>query len=162
MRLLSDRRGQTFASGVVAVLLLIAVAAALVDGLHLLSMKQRCLEVASAASLRGASRGRDYAYYLATGQIALDRSAAQTEAFDAAAAGLSGLGLSGYTIQVEVLDAPGGGSLAGFPPGRTWSETEPAVGVYLEVPVDTVFMQAINGGSPVVLHVFAAAGVTAQ
>ena len=162
MRLLSDRRGQTFASGVVAVLLLIAVAAALVDGLHLLSIKQRCLEVASAASLRGASRGRDYAYYLTTGQIALDRSAAQIEAFDAAAAGLSRLGLSGYTVQVEVLDAPGGGSIAGFPPGQTWSDTEPAVGVYLEVPVDTVFMRAINGGSRVVLHVFATAGVTGQ
>ena len=162
MRLLSDRRGQTFASGVVAVLLLIVVAAALVDGLHLLSMKQRCLEVASAASLRGASRGRDYAYYLATGQIALDAATAQIEAFDAAAAGLSGLGLSGYAIQVEVLDALGGGSIAGFPPGQTWSDTEPAVGVYLEVPVETVFMWAINGGSRVVLHVFAAAGVTGQ
>ena len=72
------------------------------------------------------------------------------------------MGLSGYTLRVEVLNAPGGGSLADFPPARTWSDTEPAVGIYMEVPVETVFMQAVNGGGPVVLHVFAAAGVTSQ
>ena len=162
MSLLWDRRGQTFTSGVVVVLLLIVVAATLIDGLNLLSTKQRCLEVASAASLRGASRGRDYAYYMSTGLIALDTTAAQTEAIGAVDASLTAMGLSGYTVRVEVLDAPGGGSIANYPPGQAWSDTEPAVGVYLEVPVETFLMQAVNGGNPVVVHVFAAAGVTMQ
>jgi Flp pilus assembly protein TadG len=160
--MLRDRRAQTMASGVVALLLLLVLAAALVDGLHLLSLRQRCLEVASAAALRGVSRGRDYARYLSAGHIALHSATAHDEAYDAANAGLAALGLSGYAIRVEVLDAPAGGSMADFPPGRTWSETEPAAGVYLEVPVDTVFVQALTGSGPVVLHVFAAAGVATQ
>ena len=162
MRWLLERRAQTMASGVVAVLLLIVIASALVDGLHLLSTRQRCLEIASAAALRGTSRGRDYARYLVTGQIGLDPIVASDEATSAADAALAALGLSGYTIWVEVLDAPGGGSMADFPPGQTWMETEPTVGVYLEAPVETVFLQVVNGNSPVTLHVFAAAGVTTE
>lgn len=162
MSLLDEKRGQTMASGIVAVLLLIVVAAALIDGLHLLTTRQRCLEIASAAALQGTSRGRDYARYLVAGQIALDVVAARDEAIGAADAALAALGLSGYTIQVEVLDAPGGGSLPGFPPSQTWTEVEPAVGVYLEVPVQTVFVHMISGHSAVTLHVFAAAGVTTE
>ena len=162
MRWLRERRAQTMASGVLVILLLLVTAATVVDGLHLLTMRQRCLEIASAAALQGTSRGRDYAHYLATGQIALDVVAARDEATRAADAALTALGLSGYTIQVEVLDAPGGGSLSGFPAGRTWMETEPAVGIYLEVPVQTVFLHIVNGSSAVTLHVFAAAGVTTQ
>ena len=52
--------------------------------------------------------------------------------------------------------------MADFPPGQTWMETEPAVGVYLEAPVETVFLQVVNGNSAVTLHVFAAAGVTTE
>lgn len=162
MRWLCERRAQTMASGVLVVLLLLVSAATLVDGLHLLTTRQRCLEIASAAALQGTSRGRDYAHYLATGQIALDVIAARDEATHAADAALTALGLSGYAVQVEVLDAPGGGSLSGFPPGQTWTEREPAVGVYLEVPMQTVFLQMVNSGNAVTLHVFAAAGVTDQ
>jgi len=162
MRWLRERRAQTMASGVLVILLLLVTAATAVDGLHLLTMRQRCLEIASAAALQGTSRGRDYAYYLATGQIALDVISARDEATSAADAALAALGLSGYTIRVEVLDAPGGGSLSGFPPGQTWMETEPAVGVYLEVPVQTVFLHIVNGSSAVTLRVFAAAGVTTE
>ncbi|MBN1937195.1 MAG: hypothetical protein JW934_21225 [Anaerolineae bacterium] len=149
------------ASGIIAVLLLIAVSAALIDGLHLLTLRQRCLEIASAAALQGISRGRDYAYYLVTGQIALDAVTARDEATNAADAALTALGLSGYTIRVEVLDAPGGGSVADFPPGQTWTESQPAVGVYLDVPGSTLFMQAVTG-APVALRVFAAAGVETE
>ena len=162
MRFILNRRGQTLASAVVATVLLLVVASGLVDGLNLLSTKQRCLEIASAASFRGVSRGRDYSYYLSTGQIGLDVSAAQNEAINAIDDGLTGMGLSGYTVQVEVLDAPGGGSIPNFPPGRTWTETEPSVGVYLVVPVDTFLMGLINGGGAVDVHVFAAAGVVTQ
>jgi hypothetical protein len=160
--MLRDRRAQTMASGVIALLLILVLASALIDGLHLLTLRQRCLEIASAASLRGASRGRDYARYLAAGHIALDAPAVRAEAFNAADAGLAALGLSGYAIRVEVLDAPAGGSLVDFPPGRTWSETEPAAGVYLEVPVQTIFLHIVSGDTVVTLHVFAAAGVTTQ
>ena len=159
MRWLRERRAQTMASGVLVILLLLVTAATVVDGLHLLTTRQRSLEIASAAALQGTSRGRDYAHYLATGQIALDVGTARDEAIGAADAALAALGLSGFTIQVEVLDAPGGGSLPGFPPGQTWTEVEPAVGVYLEVPVQTVFVHMISGDSAVTLHVFAAAGV---
>ena len=162
MRWLRERRAQTMASGVFVILLLLVTAATVVDGLHLLTMRQRCLEIASSAALQGTSRGRDYAHYLVTGQIALDVITARDEATGAADAALAALGLSGYTIQVEVLAAPGSGSLSGFPPGQTWMETEPAVGIYLEVPVQTVFLHIVNGSSAVTLHVFAAAGVTTE
>jgi hypothetical protein len=162
MRFLIKKRGQTLASAVVATVLLLVVASGLVDGLNLLSTKQRCLGISSAASLRGVSRGRDYTYYLSTGQIGLDVSTAQSEATSVVDDGMTGMGLSSYMVQVEVLDAPGGGSIPNFPPGRTWTETEPSVGVYLVVPVDTFLMGLINGGGPVDVHVFAAAGVTTQ
>ena len=162
MRFILNRRGQTLASAVVATVLLLVVASGLVDGLNLLSTKQRCLEIASAASLRGVSRVRDYTYYLSTGQIGLDVFTAQSEATSMVDDGMTGMGLSGYTVQVEVLDTPGGGSVSNFPPGRTWTETEPSVGVYLVVPVDTFLMGLINGGGSVDVHVFAAAGVTTQ
>jgi hypothetical protein len=162
VRLLAGKRGQTVASGVVAVLLLLVVASGLVDGLHLLSTRQCCLQVASAASLRGASRGRDYAYFLSTGQPGLNALTAQAEAVRAADDGMARMGLAGYVLQVEVLGAPGGGSMSSFPPGRTWTATEPSVGVYLVVPVDTLLVGPISGGGPVDVHVFAAAGVTTQ
>lgn len=162
MRFLKKRTGQTAASAAVAVVLLIVVAAGLMDGLNLLSTRQRCLEVATAAALRGASRGRDYASYVAAGQLWLDAAQAQTEAQAAADAGLSGLALTGYTVRVEVLPAPGGGSIGDFPPGRTWTAAEPSVGVYLAAPVDVVLMRWINGGGPVTIHAFAAAGVVEQ
>lgn len=161
MPFLKQTRGQTIASGVVATLLLIVIVGALTDGLHLMSIRQRCIQIASAAALRGASVGRDYSGYLAGGQIGLDAAMAQAEAFDAADIALSVLGLNGYTVQIEVLDAPGGGSIGNFPPGQTWTETRPAVGVYLEAPGDTVFMQAVLA-APVTLHVFAAAGVETE
>jgi hypothetical protein len=162
MRLWAGKRGQSLASGVVAVLLLLVVASGLVDGLHLLSTRQRCLQVASAASLRGASLGRDYACFLSTGQLGLDVLTARAVALGAADDGMAGMGLAGYTLQVEVLDAPGGGSINNFPPGRIWAAREPSVGVYMIVPVDTLLMGLINGGGPVDVHVFAAAGVTTQ
>lgn len=161
MDFLADKQAQIIVAGVVAVLLLIVVVAALTDGLHLLSVRQRCLEIASAAALRGTSAGRDYSGYLATGQIGLDVIAASDEAANAADAALMAMGLSVYTIHVEVLDAPGGGSIANFPPGQTWTESKPAVGVYIEAPGDTIFMQAVIG-APVTLHVFAAAGVATE
>jgi hypothetical protein len=159
MRFLKRKRGQTLASAVVAVVLLVVVAAALTDGLNLLSTKQRCLQIATAAALRGASRGRDWAGFISTGQMQLDVAAAQAEAVAAVDAGLIGMGLTGYTAQVEVLPDPDGGSIGNYPPGQTWSTPEPSVGVYLVVAVDTVLMGWINGGGPVDVHVFAAAGV---
>ncbi len=161
MSFLKQTRGQTIISGIVAVLLLIAVAATLIDGLHLLTLRQRCLEIASAAALRGVSVGRDYDGYLATGQITLDAATARDEATNAADVALTTLGLSGYTIRVEVLDAPGGGSVADFPPGQAWTESRPAVGVYLDVPGDTVLMQGVLS-APVTLRAFAAAGVETE
>jgi len=159
MSLLKKKRGQTAASAVVATVLLVVIAAVLVDGLNLLSTRQRCLEIATAAALKGASRGRDFSAYVSTGQIALNMSTAIAETTAALNDGLTALGLAGYTAQVEVLPNAGGGSIGNFPPGQTWTATEPSVGVYLTVPVDTFFMSWINGGGPVEIHVFAAAGV---
>lgn len=158
-RFLLGRRGQTLASAVVGVVLLVVVAGALTDGLNLLSTKQRCLQVATAAALRGSSRGRDFGGFVGTGQMRLDVATARVEAETAVSAGLVSVGLGSYTAQVEVLPDPGGGSVGNFPPGQTWSASEPSVGVYLVVPLDTVLMGWIDGGGPVDVHVFAAAGV---
>lgn len=159
---LRGRSGQTTAAGVVLVLLLVVVTSFLTDGLALLTTRQRCLEVASSAALRGASLGRDWNTYLITGQMLLDETTARSEALTTVDAGLEDLSLIDYTTRVEVIPGPDGGSIPDFPPGKTWSASEPGVGVYIEARVNTVWMGLVNGGGPVVVHAFAAAGVTEE
>jgi len=59
-----------------------------------------------------------------------------------------------------------GGSVSGYPPEKVrlgeglgnWNSNEPAVGVYLEVPVNWLLLDQLNIQEKIV-HVFAAAGV---
>ncbi|MCX6053628.1 MAG: hypothetical protein NTZ74_01700 [Chloroflexi bacterium] len=75
-------------------------------------------------------------------------------------------GVLDYLALVRVLPGPTGGSLEGFPPHAVrlgeslgdWSSSEPAVGVYLEVPVRWMLLD-VFGIEEKRVRVFAAAGV---
>jgi hypothetical protein len=75
-------------------------------------------------------------------------------------------GITGYTSSIRVLPDPLGGTVSGFPPRPVrlgeglsdWSSNEPAVGVYLEVPVQWTILD-IFGIDLKTVRVFASAGV---
>jgi hypothetical protein len=69
-------------------------------------------------------------------------------------------------MDVRVLPGPTGGSISDYPPNPvrsgaglgSWSSSEPAVGVYLEVSVNWVMLDVL-GNQPKTVRVFASAGV---
>ncbi len=79
---------------------------------------------------------------------------------------LSARGVVSYTADIRVLPAWDGGAVGGYPPvpvrmgaGRgAWSSPEPAVGVYLHIPVETFFLGLV-GRPSVGVDAFASAGV---
>jgi len=82
------------------------------------------------------------------------------------AAAMLDRGIDTYVHDVRVLPDPGGGAIAGYPPRPVrlasgmgnWNSDEPAVGVYLEVPVNWLMLDMLNLQEKTV-RVFAAAGV---
>ncbi len=162
---LSDARGAAALWGAMASLVLILVAAAVLDEYRLSTTRDWAYQVASDAALRGVSRGRDFASLTGTGVMKLDEGAAVYEAMSAASAALAEKGVSSYVLDARAL--PQGGTIYGFPPvarasqsGETdWSSTEPAVSVYLEVPVPVAFFGWVNGARSEPVHAFAAAGL---
>jgi hypothetical protein len=165
--MIADRRGQSFAAGILLVTLFALITGAVYDVYNLTATRAWAYRAAGKAALAGVQVGRDYSYYMSTGDIALDAVTAEAAAADLAHHALSDRGLTGHTLEVEVLPWPGGGTVSGFPPvgranqfgGTSWTALEPSVGVYLAVPVHTVFFGLVNDGGPVMVHVFAAAGV---
>ena len=162
---LSDARGAAALWGAMASLVLILAAAGVLDAYRLSTTRDWAYQVASDAALRGVSRGRDFASLTGGGVMKLDEGAAVYEAMSAASAALAEKGVSSYVLDARAL--PQGGTIYGFPPvarasqsGETnWSSTEPAVGVYLEVPVSVVFFGWVNGARTVPVHAFGAAGL---
>ena len=169
-RILDDSRGQAIAAGIMLVMLFVMIAGAVYDVYKLTATRAWAYRIVGKAALAGVQGGRDFSYFMSTGNIALNASVAESVATDFAQYALSARGLGSYTLEIEVLPWPGGGTVGGFPPvaranqfgGTTWTAPEPSVGVYLAVPVDTVFFGLVNGGGPVDVHVFAAAGVVEQ
>jgi hypothetical protein len=114
----------------------------------------------------GASRGRDWSSITGGGDIRLNSTIAQTEAQKLIAAEMAARGISQYVMDVRVLSDAAGGNISGYPPRSVrlgtglgnWSSNEPAVGVYLEVPVSWVMLDMLNSQVKTV-RVFAAAGV---
>ncbi|MBU0494234.1 MAG: hypothetical protein KKB13_20490 [Chloroflexi bacterium] len=153
--------------GFLIMLALIVLVAVLVDLYALLQAKSWAYQVCTAAALQGAAYGRDYGPLYASGHLALDPVAAEQSARAAAQAALDRRGFAGYTVEVRVLPDPGGGTIAGFPPvapaapgGSTiWTTSEPAVGVYVALPVPVFFVSILNGSSELTVHAFAAAGL---
>jgi len=162
---LADARGAATLWGAMASLVLILAAAAVLDVYRLSATRDWAYQVASDAALRGVSRGRDFASLTGTGVMSLDEGAAVYEAMSAASAALAEKGMSSYVLDARAL--PQGGIIYGFPPvprasqsgEGNWSSPEPAVGVYLEVPVPVVFFGWVNGAKVVSVHAFAAAAL---
>jgi hypothetical protein len=161
-----DRRAQSAVWGVLAMLVFIAVAAGLVDIYRLYAARNWAYSVAQEAAMAGASRGRDWSSLTSDGAIRLDAANAKAEAEQIVQKEMAARGVTGYLADIRVLPEATGGSLAGFPPRPVrlgtgmgeWSSNEPAVGVYLEVPVSWLMLDMLNTSLKSV-HVFAAAGV---
>ncbi|MBU0491897.1 MAG: hypothetical protein KKB13_08615 [Chloroflexi bacterium] len=153
--------------GFLVMLVLIVLAAGLVDLYSLLQTKTWAYNVATDAALQGVASGRDYGSLYASGSMALNPAVAAATAQAAAEDALAARGFIGYNVEVQVLSDPGGGTVADFPPtaraapggATTWTTTEPAVGVYLRVPVRTFFARLITGGDELPIHAFASAGL---
>lgn len=166
MIMMWQRRGQAAPAALVGVLLSMVLAAVVTDAVALLEMRQWGYRLAADAALQGTRGGMNYAAYVGGGEIWLNEDTATTIAENAVDTALSARGLTANCILVRVLYEPTGGSIPGFPPhgaaqqigGTIWEADSPSVGVYLELPVDTVFLDVILGEA-MVTHVFAAASI---
>jgi hypothetical protein len=168
--MIHDRRAQSAMWGLLLFLVLILAAGVVVDVYELFTIRNWAYSVAQEAALSGVSRGRDWA----TGTVpngggspafALVSAAARTEALTVVASEMAVRGVVGYQVDVRILADSGGGTTPGYPPhpvrlggSGDWSSAEPAVGVYLEVPVQLQLLNFLGLGVQTV-HVFAAAGV---
>ncbi len=164
---LSDQRGQASVAGVVATVIVILITAGLVDLYRLQEVRSWAYQAASDAALAGASSGRDYAHFMATGVISLDEGVAIEAARERVQEEMAARGIVEYTVDIRAVADPEGGTIPGYPPVArasqwnvsSWNESEPSVGVFLVVPVETYLFGLINGNRPIQVHVFAAAGV---
>ncbi len=164
--MITDRRAQTAAWGLLATLLFVIVAGGLVDVYRLFAARNWAYSVAQEAALAGASRGRDWSSVGESSDIRLVETTAQTTAENLVATEMDARGISDYAMDVRVLPNPGGGTVAGYPPKSVrlgeglgdWSSSEPAVGVYLEIPVNWLLLDRL-GITGKTVSAFAAAGV---
>jgi hypothetical protein len=164
--LLLDRKAQSAVWGLLAILVLVAIGGGLVDIYRLYAARNWAYSVAQEAAMAGASRGRDWSSVTGGGAIRLVSATAQSEAQRLVATEMSNRGVSQYVVDVRVLSSPTGGSITGYPPNPVrmgtglgnWSSSEPAVGVYLEVPVSWLMLDML-GNLPKTVRVFASAGV---
>jgi hypothetical protein len=165
--MISERKAQSAVWGLLATLLYIAIAGGLVDIYRLYAARNWAYSVAQEAALIGASRGRDWSSISASGEIRLILATTKSETEKRIATEMAARGISVYTVDVRVLPDPLGGRVAGYPPrpvrlGRDrgeWSSNEPAVGVYLSMPVDWLLLDRL-GIIEKSVSVFAAAGVS--
>lgn len=164
--MIRDRRAQSAVWGFLGMLVLITITSGLVDIYRLYAARNWAYSVAQEAALAGASRGRDWSSLMVDGNIRLDSDRSGTQAQAVIDSAMSSRGIAVYVKDVRVLPDPVGGSIAGFPPqpvrlasgAGSWSSNEPAVGVYLEVPVKWLLLDMLNLEEKTV-RVFAAAGV---
>jgi len=155
-----DGSGSALAISLLAFLMLIA--AGLGDYYHAQQIRSWAYKAASEAARVG-SQQIDLAYYLSSGSTRLDSGLAQATATARVQAETFPAGASLAQVDVRVL--PAGGTISHFPPvaraemsGRTdWTEARPAVGVYMELAMSPRLLGLVNGGQPVLLHVFASA-----
>lgn len=161
------RKAQTAVWGLLTTLLFVAIAGALVDVYRLFAARNWAYSVAQEAALAGASRGRDWDSIMAGGDIRLLPASAMAAAENLVAAEMDTRGVHGYSMDVRVLPDTTGGSVAGYPPRPVrlgnglgnWTSDEPAVGVYLVVPVNWLLLDWI-GILEKTVSAFSAAGVS--
>lgn len=161
-----NERGQAAIWGMLTMLLLVVIAGALVDVYRLVEARNWAYAVAQEAALRGVSLGRDWGSVTNGTKIRLDSAMAWQEALLLAQEEMDARQVTGYTIDVHVLPGPDGGTVPGFPPRRVrlgnnrgeWSSPEPAVGVYISLPVPLTLLKFI-GLSNGQVSAFVSAGV---
>lgn len=164
--MIHDRKAQSIVWGFLCMLIFIAVAAGLVDIYRLYAARNWAYTVAQEAAMTGVSKGRDWSSVTGGGGIRLEPVAAKIEAQNLVVAEMATRRINGYVMDVRVLPDSFGGAIAAFPPRPVrlgagmgnWTSDEPAVGVYLEVPVQWVLLDILNTQVKTV-RVFAAAGV---
>ena len=104
-------RGQASVAAALAVLLLVLLAAGIVDLVRLWEYRAWGYRAAEAAALAGAAGGRDFGSYVATGELALDTAVAGTTAEQALLTILAERGQNAiYDIRVQASG-----------PGTCWS-----------------------------------------
>jgi hypothetical protein len=165
---MSSQRGQAVVAALLLVMTAVLLAGGMVDVYRLQEARHWAYRAAEAAALDGAATGRDLGAIYVGGQPRVDPDVGYAAAEDALLDALARRGVAGATYRIEVLEW--GGTAAGFPPvpradmwgTSDWTSVEPAVGVYLEVPVDTFLLGLVSGNQPVTVHAFAAAGVSTQ
>ena len=164
--MIRERKAQSAVWGLLTILVFIIIASGLVDIYRLYAARNWAYNVAQEAALIGASRGRDWAYVSATGNIRLTSVLATSEAHQIIIAEMNTRGVSGYSVDIQVLPDPAGGTITAYPPlpvrlgnGRgDWNTNEPSVGVYLTIPVDWLLLNRL-GITEKSISVFASAGV---
>jgi hypothetical protein len=164
--MLMQRRAQSAVFGFLLILVLVAVAAGLVDTYRLFAARNWAYTVAQEAALTGASRARDWSSVASTGDIRLDAATAQQDATDLVTTEMANRGITNYDLDVRILPDPTGGTIVDYPPlpvrlgaGRgSWVTSEPAVGVYLAMPVHWMMLDTLGIVGKTVT-VFASAGV---
>jgi hypothetical protein len=163
--MLTETKAQSAVWALLAVLVLFAVAAGLVDIYRLYAARNWAYNVAQEAALSGASRGRDWSQ-IANGHVGLIAASAQNTAEGVVHSEMTTRGIQGYSFDVRVLPSPSGGSILNYPPRPvrlganrgSWSSNEPAVGVYISMPVNWLLLNSL-GITPQLVSVFASAGV---
>ena len=166
-----DDRGSATIAGLLFTLILMVLAAAIVDIYRIQDTRTFAYSAANDAALRGASFGRDWDQFTATGQMTLDPYAATDAAQNALEQVMAARGITRFQYQIGVIPHPRGGtfnlpapcaSRASLWNTTTWTETSPAVGVCVQVQVPTILLGLVNGNQSVTVNAFAAAGVVEQ
>lgn len=169
--MIRDERGNASVAGLLFTLILLVVAAAIVDVYRIQDTRTFAYSAANDAALRGASFGRDWDQFTATGEMYLDPTLASDAAQGALEQVMQTRGLSTFQYQTGVIPDPGGGTFnlpapcalrASLWNTTTWTETRPAVGVCVQVQVPTILFGLVNGNQPITVNAFAAAGVVQQ
>jgi hypothetical protein len=164
--MMTERKAQSAVWGLLSILILVVMAGGLVDIYRLYAARNWAYTLAQESALAGASHGRDWDAVHTTGLIQLDTTVASSSAQAVITSAMQARGITGYTAVIRVLPDPSGGMVSGFPPrpvrlGESlgdWSSNEPAVGVYLEVPVQWTILDMF-GIDLKTVRVFASAGV---
>jgi len=159
-------RGQAAAASVLLVLVMVLIAGAMVDVYRLQEARSWAYRAAEAAALTGVTLGRDLSTVYTHGRPRVDPGVGHDTAEQALLDALARWGATRYAYDIRVAEW-GGEVFSGYPPvaradmwGESpWQPDEPAVGVYLEMDVQTYILGLVNGNAPVAVHVFAAAGV---
>ena len=165
-------RGQATLLGLLFLLIFIFLTAGLVDIYAMYEARDWGYTIAQQAALAGVSAGRDWtgattpaAGCTGPGAVELQTPLARSTASNVLNLAMTSRGVTGYTYDVRVLPDYDGGSLSGYPPSAVrlgssgnWSSNEPAVGVYVTIPV-FMFLLSLIGRTTATVHVFASAAV---